>query len=379
LPDLKQISIENYNYNVEVNDEEDYAGALKLSATERMHHILLDQVEDIETRLFDVKESILVHKRKIAMAEALAKDFTDLLKVRVEESAQLQKDLSQAHVDMEGLLSKRAEIEADRRKYEQRIAILGTELENNRSTLARYEKLETEIEYMKKKAHNLVIENADLRQNIERQTTKIAELEKQLAEEALSSRLTHNKTVVSIEKQIEDERQRGQAAIDETRKQLKAKILVLEASIEDIQKSGLDANREIRRLEKNLKTLVRREEEQRAQVSHDSRRIESLERQLVRAQEQTDKLVAEKTELESRNYAKQREIGALSAQVEAALYVNTKLNAEVPPEKRFLISTSAFEDEPESKAEAKTEAKKIDSRAAAKPATKKYDTSVDTV
>jgi chromosome segregation ATPase len=372
LPDLKQISVENYNYNVDVDDEEDYAGALKLSATERMHHILMDQVEDIEVRLFDVKESILVHKRKISMAEALAKDFTDLLKVRSEESSQLQKDLAQAHTDMENLLGKRGEIEADRRKYEQRIAILATELENNRRVVARLEKVQTEIEYMKKKAHTLVIENADLRQNSERQTTKIAELEKQLAEEALSSRVTHNKTIVSIEKQIEDERQRGQAAIDEARKLLKAKILVLEASIEDIQKSGLDANRDIRRQEKNLKTLVRRQEEQRALISHDSRRIESLERQLVRAQEQTDKLVAEKTELESRNYAKQREIGALSAQVEAALYVNTKLNSEVTPEKRFLINTSMFDDD----ADVKTEAKSV-SKPVAATSGKKYDTSVD--
>jgi len=373
LPDLKQISVENYNYNVDVDDEEDYAGALKLSATERMHHILMDQVEDIEVRLFDVKESILVHKRKISMAEALAKDFSDLLKVRSEVSSQLQKDLAQAHTDMENLLGKRGEIEADRRKYEQRIAILATELENNRRVVARLEKVQTEIEYMKKKAHTLVIENADLRQNSERQTTKIAELEKQLAEEALSSRVTHNKTIVSIEKQIEDERQRGQAAIDEARKLLKAKILVLEASIEDIQKSGLDANRDIRRQEKNLKTLVRRQEEQRALISHDSRRIESLERQLVRAQEQTDKLVAEKTELESRNYAKQREIGALSAQVEAALYVNTKLNSEVTPEKRFLINTSMFDDDADTKPEAKSESKPVAATG------KKYDTSVDAV
>jgi len=382
LPDRKQISVENYHYNVDVDDDEDYAGALKLSATERMHHILMDQVEDIEARLFDVKESILVHKRKISMAEALAKDFTDLLKVRSDESSQLQKDLGQAHGDMEGLLTKRGEIEAERRKYEQRIAILSQELENNRRIVARFEKVQNEIEYMKKKAHSLTIENADLRQNSERQTTKIAEIEKEIAEESLSSRVTHNKNIASIEKQIEDERQRGQAAIDDARKHLKSKILVLEASIEDIQKSGLDANREIRRLEKNLKTLVRRQEEQRAQISHDARRIESLERQLVRAQEQADKLVTEKTELESRNYAKQREIGALSAQVEAALYVNTKLNAEVPPEKRFLINTSAFE-EPEVKGES---ASKPTNKPASKPeatgkapvsAAKKYDTSVD--
>jgi len=347
LPSIKQITVENYNYNVDIDDKEDYAGALKLSATERMHHILLDQVEDIEARLFDVKESILVHKRKISMAEALAKDFTDLLKVRTEEGSTLQKDLSQAHSDMENLLAKRGELESERRKYEQRIAILTTELENNKRTQSRLEKVQNEIEFMKRKSHNLVIENADLRQNSERQTTKLTELEKQLAEEALSSRVNHNKSVDNIEKQIQDERERGQTSIDEARKQLKAKILVLEASIEDIQKSGLDANREIRRLEKELKTLVRRQDEQRAQISHDSRKIESLERQLVRAQDQVDKLVAEKTEIESRNYSKQREIGALSAQLEAALYVNTKLNEEVKPEKRFLVKTTLLDDEDE--------------------------------
>jgi len=185
----------------------------------------------------------------------------------------------------------------------------------------------------------------------ERQTIKISDLEKQIAEEALSSRLGHNKTVTNIEKQINDERLRGQHQIDEARKQLKAKMLVLEASIEDIQKSGLDANREIRRQEKNLKSLVRRQEEQRVQISLESRKIESLERQVVRAKEQVEKLCLEKTELENSNYAKQRLIGALSAQLEAALYVSEKLNKEVTPESRFLVRS--VDEEPETKSDAK--------------------------
>jgi len=83
--------------------------------------------------------------------------------------------------------------------------------------------------------------------------------------------------------------------------------------------------------------------------------------------------------MESRNYAKQREIGALSAQLEAALYVNTKLNSEVSPEKRFLIRTNLLDEEdetPKKKDEPKVE------KGTAKPkaeATKKYDTSVDAV
>jgi len=97
--------------------------------------------------------------------------------------------------------------------------------------------------------------------------------------------------------------------------------------------------------------LVRRQEEQRVQISLESRKIESLERQVVRAKEQVEKLCLEKTELENSNYAKQRLIGALSAQLEAALYVSEKLNKEVTPESRFLVRS--VDEEPETKSDAK--------------------------
>lgn len=48
-----------------IDDEEDFAGALKLSATERMNHLLMDQIEDIEARVFDVQESSVLLRRKI--------------------------------------------------------------------------------------------------------------------------------------------------------------------------------------------------------------------------------------------------------------------------------------------------------------------------
>jgi len=69
----------------------------------------------------------------------------------------------------------------------------------------------------------------------------------------LSSRLGYNKMVAKIEQEIVEERQRNQASIDEARKKLKAKILVLEAAIED--QKGSDAERDIRRQEKSLKKI----------------------------------------------------------------------------------------------------------------------------
>jgi len=339
LPERKRITVENYNYSIDVDDTEDFAGALKLSTAERMHHILLDQVEDIGVRIAEVKESIKIHKKKIASAEATVKDFTDLLKIRSEESAVLQKELSAAHAAMENLLGNRSEIESKRGASEQRFAILTTELENNRRIISRLEKLVFENDYMQRKVNSLTIENDDLTKKSQLQTNRITELEKSIAEEALSSRLAHNKMVAKIEQEIAEERQRNQATIDEARKKLKAKILVLEAAIED--QKGSDAQRDIRRQEKNLKNLILKQDEQRAQLAQESRRIESLERQLAAAKEKSDKLLLEKAEAENRNYSKQREIGTLNAQIEAALYVSSKLSQEASKEAKLKDSVKA--------------------------------------
>lgn len=57
----------------------------------------------------------------------------------------------------------------------------------------------------------------------------------------------------------------------------------------------------------------------------------------------------------------------------ALKFTNGKeLNAEVTPEKRFLINTSMFDDDADSKPEAQAESKPVASG-------KKYDTSVDAV
>jgi len=189
----------------------------------------------------------------------------------------------------------------------------------------------------KKQSRQLVVQNGDLQQLADRQIAKLSDLEKQVKADQLESRLSHNKTVDSIEKQIITERQRGQQLIDDNRKQLKAKISVLEASIQDFQKTGLDANREMRKLERNLNAATRRKEEQREQLARDARRIESLERQLARAKELTDKAQFEVTEFETQNYGMKREVDTLSAQYQAALWVNKKLNDELPVEQRIYV------------------------------------------
>jgi hypothetical protein len=59
------VHLDHYDYNIDVDDEEDFAGALKLSTTERLNQLLMDQVEDLEARLFDVEETKTILKRKI--------------------------------------------------------------------------------------------------------------------------------------------------------------------------------------------------------------------------------------------------------------------------------------------------------------------------
>jgi len=91
------------------------------------------------------------------------------------------------------------------------------------------------------------------------------------------------------------------------------------------------------KLERNLKTEVRKKEEQDTQLSREARKIESLERQLQRYQEQTDKLQFDSTELETLTYGKKREVDTLSAQYQAALWVNKKLNEELPADDRIFV------------------------------------------
>jgi len=324
------VLIDHYDYKTDVDDAEDFAGALKLSTTERLNQLLMDQVEDLEARLFDLEETKTNLKRKILTADAEIKDYTELLKQRTTTGEKLAGELEGVTKKLEDVLSKRSEIEAERRKYEQRIAILQTELENNRRTSQRLEKVLTENENLKKQAKDLVTQNGDLQELSDRETAKIAELHKQTQEELLAARLYHNKVVSDIERQIIEERQRGQTLIDDTRKTLKAKIEVMEASIQDFTKSGLDASRDMRKLERNLKTAQRQVEERTANLAIDSRRIESSERKLRARREQVEKQAAKRSELEAQNYALKRDLDSLSAQLEAALYINTKLNAEAP-------------------------------------------------
>jgi chromosome segregation ATPase len=337
MPQRRRIQVDHYDYNVGIDEEEDFASALKLSATERQNHLLQDQVEDIESRLFDLQESAVLLKRKIALVDAEAKDYQDLLKQRDESGKKCVAELESVHKSLEKVLSKRAEIEAERRKYEQRIALLETELENNQRAEHKLEKTLLEIETLKKQARQLVVHNGDLQQLSDRQLGKMAELQKNVKDNQLESRLQHNKTVDSIEKEIVAQRQRGQQLIDENRKQLKAKITVLEAALKDYEKTGLDSNKEMRKLERNLKAAIRTKEDQDTQLSREARRIESLERQLQRYQEQTEKLQYETTELETVTYGKKREVDTLSAQYQAALWVNKKLNEEIPEADRIFV------------------------------------------
>jgi hypothetical protein len=58
-------------------------------------------------------------------------------------------------------------------------------------------------------------------------------------------------------------------------------------------------------------------------LAFDSRRIESSERKLQQRKEQAEKLASKRSEIEARNYSLKRDIDSLSAQLEAALYINT--------------------------------------------------------
>jgi len=234
-------------------------------------------------------------------------------------------------------VAKKNEIDAERRKFEHRIAILETEVEQNAKANAKLESAIEEVDRLRKKVAEYLNQNGELEQLAERKAGEVVQLEKKLRAEMARSREHHNKTVADMEKLIEAEKRRGQQAIDYVRNTLKSRIQVLQLKLDDGSDTFASHKKEKRSLEKGMKGSQRIVEDQRAQSTRDARRIESLERQLKRSKERADELLENRNQIEGKNFNLQREVDTLKAQYDAAIHINAKLNAQVPLSVRINI------------------------------------------
>jgi len=141
--------------------------------------------------------------------------------------------------------------------------------------------------------------------------------------------------VADLEKIIDAERKRGQQAIDYVKRTLNAKLRFLELQLEEGRENVANFTKEKRTLDKELKSATKDLEEEQTFSTNALRRLETLERQLMQLQEQLSKSTLQRDYLETQNYSLTRQKDTLTAQLDAALYINTKLNGELPKEQRL--------------------------------------------
>jgi len=330
---------------------------------ERKNQKLLDQVEELEDKLYDAEDNVGNLRRKLQTAEEEATDFQALLEQREAQNALLRQDISSLQQKLDAEVAKRNEIDNERRKFEHRIAIVETEVEQNAKASAKLESALEEVDRLRQKVAEYLNKNGELEQALDRKSGEVVQLDKKLNAGMARSREHHNKTVADMEKLIEAERQRGQQAIDYVRNTLKSRTQVLQLKLDDGSDTFASHKKEKRGLEKGMKQSQRIVEDQRAQSTRDARRIESLERQLKRSKERADELLDNRNQLESKNFTQQREVDTLKAQLDAAIHINAKLNAQVPLNVRVNIEDELAEaaEKPEAaeapqKVEAKAEA-----------------------
>jgi len=259
------------------------------------------------------------------------------LEQREAQNALLRQDIASLHQKLDAEVAKRNSIDAERRQFEHRIAILETEVEQNAKANSKLESAIEEVERLRAKVAEYLNTNGELEQLAERKTGEVAQLEKKLRAEMARSREHHNKTVADMEKLIEAEKRRGQQAIDYVRNTLKSRIQVLQLKLDDGSDTFAGHKKEKRGLEKGMKQSQRIVEDQRAQATRDARRIESLERQLKHSKERADELLDSRNQIEAKNFSTQREVDTLKAQLDAAIHINAKLNAQVPLSVRINI------------------------------------------
>jgi len=133
-----------------------------------------------------------------------------------------------------------------------------------------------------------------------------------------------------LEKIIDAERKRGQQAIDYVKRTLNAKLRFLELQLEEGRENVTNYSKEKRALDKDLKSAIRELEEEQGIATGLSLRVETLERTIKKVEEETERGLIGKELLDEQNYSLKREKDTLRAQLDAALFVNEKLNAELP-------------------------------------------------
>jgi len=328
---------DKFEYDVDLASPDTVASASQLAMLEKRQQKLLDQLEELEDSLLDSEELRANLQRKLLLVQEEGKDFRELTSQRDQQNEQLRRDVDKLAASLQEQIRRRNEIESDRRRLENNVALLQTEAEQNERVKAKLDRALDELDSLQRRLETLITEKATAEQQLAQYDKKKADLDRKLQSETHRAREENNKTVTDLEQIIEVERKRCQDAIDYVRKALNAKIRVLELQLQDERESDSTFKKDKRKLDQELKEAYVQLEEHMAKSARDARKIESLERQIKLTKEQHDKIVFERNNLDTMKYSLERTKETIKAQLEAAKLVNEKLNSEVPADQKILL------------------------------------------
>jgi chromosome segregation ATPase len=322
---------DHFEYDIDLNDEHSHAVAAQVALLEKRDKKLIDQMEELEERLFDSGEASAATKRKLALVEREVNDFKSLLlQQREADHAKLIKELDQLKQKVSDKVSARTSVEAERRDLEHKIAILQSEAEQNERAQVKAENASDEAERLRTRIAEIIDQKAVKAAQLIELDKKKVDLEQKLKEATVRNKETNIKTVADLEKIIDAERKRGQQAIDYVKRELNAKLRFLQLQLDEGKENSNNYSKDKRTLDKELKSATRELEDEQAIATSLLLRIETLERTINKVEEETDRDLIRKDFLDTQNYSFKREKDTLRAQLDAALFVNEKLNAEIP-------------------------------------------------
>eukprot|EP01125_Pyxidicula_operculata_P017141 TRINITY_DN597_c0_g1_i1.p1 TRINITY_DN597_c0_g1~~TRINITY_DN597_c0_g1_i1.p1 ORF type:complete len:417 (+),score=164.23 TRINITY_DN597_c0_g1_i1:73-1323(+) len=335
--DLIQRRRDNFEYDIDLEDEDSHASAAQLALLEKRNKKLMDQIEELEDKVFDSEELCSTLRRKLALFEEESIDFKNLTKQRNETHLNLTKQLQQLNTVLHEEFENRTKIETERRQLEHKIVLLETEAQQHQRAQSHLQQANNEVDNLRMKIDTVVAQKADLSQTMFDLERRKVDLENKLSNKAKMTEEESTKSQQHFNNLIDHERKRGQEAIDYVRRTLNSKIRFLELQLEEIRENEANYRKDIRKLESQLKSTLRSLDEERVQATRSSRKLETLQRQINQIQEKNERILIENNSLETENYNIQSLIDSTTAQYDAALYVNERLNAELPVTSRLEI------------------------------------------
>uniref|UniRef100_A0A6B2L810 Myosin tail domain-containing protein n=1 Tax=Arcella intermedia TaxID=1963864 RepID=A0A6B2L810_9EUKA len=339
-----RIENDHFEYDINLNDEHSHANAAQLALLVKRNKKLLDQMEELEDRLFDSEELKSTLQRKLNLVQKEVEDFRVLYQQRDAEHQKLAKELEAIQAKIATRSSERQEADDVRRELEHKIAILKTEAQENERAQAKADKAADEAESLRRRIGDVIDQKASRANELTELDKRKGDLEKKLEDAVVHNREYNSKTVADLEKVIDAERKRGQQAIDHVKRTLNARLRFLELQLEEGRENVTNFTKEKRSLEKQLKSAIKELEEEETLSNHLALRAEALSRQLTQLNATSSKAFKELGQQELTNYELSRQKDTLTAQLDAASYINAKLSDELPVAARAKLEEAKAQD-----------------------------------